>query len=62
MMQPVYVRKAHANDRVTWMDKFIAMEPKDGIRDVVELARQGRAKAVFTVIMAADAEASKAAA
>lgn len=61
-MEPVYVRKANPKDRVTWMDRFIAQEPKGGFRDVVELARRGRAKAIFTAILAIETEAGKAAA
>jgi hypothetical protein len=61
-MQPVYVRKADPKDRVTWMDKFIAQEPKGGFRDVVELARDGRSKAIFTAILAIQPEVGKAAA
>jgi hypothetical protein len=61
-MQPVYVRKTDPKDHVTWMDKFIAQEPKGGFRDVVELARHGRAKAIFTAILAIEEEVGKAAA
>ena len=53
-MGPVYVRKANPSDRVTWMDRFIAQEPKGGFRDIVEMARDGRAKAVFTAVMTAE--------
>jgi len=61
-MQPVYVTKADPRDRTTWMDRFIAMEPKGGFRDVVELARAGRAKAIFLAILAVGPERSEAAA
>lgn len=61
-MEPMYVRKADPKDRVSWMDKFIAQEPKGGFRDVIELARHGRSKAIFTAILAIKSEAGKAAA
>jgi hypothetical protein len=35
-MQPVYVKKTNPQDRNTWMDKFIALEPAGGVRAVVE--------------------------
>jgi len=58
-MQPVYVKKADPKDRTTWMDKFIALEPKGGVMDVIEAARNGRARAVFKEIFAAGAEPSR---
>ena len=61
-MQPVYVRKANPTDRVTWMDRFIAQEPKGGVRDVVEMIRRGQAKVVFAAIMAIDSKVGKVAA
>ncbi|HEV2140660.1 MAG TPA: hypothetical protein VGT01_05660 [Candidatus Dormibacteraeota bacterium] len=61
-MQPVYVRKANPTDRVTWMDWFIAQEPKGGVRDVVEMVRRGQAKVVFAAIMGLDSKAAKVAA
>jgi hypothetical protein len=51
-MQPVYVRKSNPNDRITWMDKFIAQEPKGGVRDVVEMARAGRVPTTSSAIFA----------
>jgi hypothetical protein len=35
-MQPVYVKKADPRDRITWMDKFIALSPIGGFIGVVE--------------------------
>ena len=35
-MKPVYVKKADPNDRTTWMDSFIALEPAGGVRAVVQ--------------------------
>jgi hypothetical protein len=35
-MQAVYVKKADPQDRITWMDTFIALEPAGGFRAVVE--------------------------
>ena len=61
-MQPVYVKKANPKDRTTWMDNFIASEPKGGVRDVAEMAKHGRARAVFTAIFAIDSEPGRAAA
>jgi hypothetical protein len=61
-MQPVYVKKPNPKDRTTWMDNFIASEPKGGVRDVIEMARHVRAGAVFTAIFAVDSEPGKAAA
>ena len=61
-MQPVYERKANPKDRVTWMDRFVATEPTSGFQDVVDLVQNGRAKAVFTAVMAIRSEARKAAA
>jgi len=50
-MQPVYVKKSDPRKRTTWMDKFIASEPAGGVRDVIETARHGRARAVFAAIL-----------
>ncbi|HEY2599726.1 MAG TPA: hypothetical protein VGJ79_14745 [Candidatus Dormibacteraeota bacterium] len=51
-MRPLYVKKASPKDRVTWMDKFIALEPRGGVRDVIEIAhRNCRARAVFDAIV-----------
>jgi hypothetical protein len=41
-MQPVYTAKANPSDRKTWMDQFIALEPKGGVRDVVEWMQNGK--------------------
>lgn len=60
-MPPVYVKKA-PKDRMTWMDSFMALSPKGGVRDVVEMAQGGRAKAVFSAILNVVAESSRAAA
>lgn len=38
-MQPVYRKKA-PSDRRTWIDWFVALEPKGGFRDTVGDARQ----------------------
>lgn len=38
-MEPVYVKKADPNDRTTWMDSFIALEPAGGVRAVVQGTR-----------------------
>jgi len=35
-MQPVYTVKANPDERKTWMDRFVALEPKGGVRHVVE--------------------------
>jgi hypothetical protein len=35
-MQPVYTVKANPSEPKTWMDRFVAIEPKGGVRDVVE--------------------------
>ena len=40
-MEPVYVKKADPNDRTTWMDTFIALEPAGGVRAVVEGTQHG---------------------
>lgn len=61
-MQPVYVRKANPKDRVTWMDRFIAQEPRGGFRDVVKLARLDRANVIFSAILATESESDRAAA
>lgn len=61
-MQPVYVTKADPRDRTTWMDRFIATEPKGGFKAVVELAKAGGAKAIFLAILAVGSERSEAAA
>jgi hypothetical protein len=61
-MQPVYVKKANPKDRTTWMDHFVASEPKGGVRDVVEMSRHGRARAVFTAIFTIDSQPGRAAA
>ncbi len=61
-MQPVYVKKADAKDRATWMDRFIATEPRGGAADAVDMARNGRARAVFTAILGVVSEGSRAAA
>lgn len=39
-MKPVYVKKSNPAERKTWIDRFIAIEPKGGFRSVVELARR----------------------
>jgi len=41
-MRPVYVKKRNARERTTWIDHFVASEPKGGFRSVVELARGRR--------------------
>jgi len=41
-MQPVYVKKANPRDRKTWIDRFIALEPKGGVRDVVKRIQNGK--------------------
>jgi hypothetical protein len=61
-MKPVYVKKANPSDRITWMDKFIALEPQGGFRDIFEMARDGRAKTVFTAILGFPGDEKKAAA
>jgi hypothetical protein len=62
-MQPVYVKKANPEDRVTWIDKLIALELNGDLSDVVEMTRrQGRAYSVFAAILAVDSEAGRAAA
>jgi hypothetical protein len=61
-MQPVYIKKPDPKDRTTWMDKFIALEPQGGVRDIVEMVQKGRAKAVFVAILGFPSEGSKAAA
>ena len=61
-MEPVYVKKADPNDRTTWMDSFIALEPAGGVRDVIEMARHVRARAVFEAILNVVSEGSRAAA
>ena len=40
-MKPVYVKKQAPEDRITWMDGFVAREPKPGFQDVVNAARNG---------------------
>jgi hypothetical protein len=42
-MKPVYVKKRNPRDRVTWMDRFLSLEPSGGVRSAVELARKRRA-------------------
>jgi len=61
-MQPRYVKKAEPKDRITWMDRFIALEPDGGVRDVIEMARQDQARAVFEAILNVVSEGSRAAA
>jgi hypothetical protein len=61
-MEPVYIKKPDPKDRISWMDNFIALEPAGGVRDVVETARHGRARAVFQAILSVVAEGSRAAA
>jgi len=61
-MRPVYVKKADPKNRITWMDQFIALEPRGGFRDVVEMAHNGRARAVFTAIFGVPSEHGEAAA
>ena len=55
-MAPVYIKKSDPKDRTTWIDKFIASDPKGGAVDAVEMARNGRAKAVFAAILAVGRE------
>ena len=40
-MKPVYVKKVDPSDRTTWMDWFIALEPKGGARDFVGISKNG---------------------
>jgi hypothetical protein len=40
-MEPIYVKKADPNDRTTWIDSFIALEPAGGVRVVVEGTQHG---------------------
>ncbi len=61
-MQPRYVRKADPMDRTTWMDNFIALEPRGGVRDVVEMARPARAMAILVTILSVGSESNNAAA
>jgi len=42
-MQPVYTVKANPSERKTWMDRFVALEPKGGVRDVVERMQNRKA-------------------
>lgn len=42
-MEPVYTVKANPSERKTWMDRFVAVEPKGGIRDVVERIQNRKA-------------------
>jgi hypothetical protein len=41
-MQPVYVKKANPRDRKTWIERFIALEPKGGVRDFVKRIQNGK--------------------
>ena len=61
-MESVYVKKADPHDRITWMDKFIALEPAAGVRDVVEVARRDRARVVFETNFSVVSASSRAAA
>ena len=61
-MEPVYVTKADPKDRTTWMDHFIALEPVGGVREVVEVARRNRARAVFETIFGVVSAGGRAAA
>ena len=61
-MEPVYVKKANPKDQTTWMDTFIGLEPKGGVRDVVETAQRHRARAVFEMIFSVVSAGSRAAA
>ena len=61
-MQPVYVKKADPRDRRTWIDKFIALEPAGGVRDIVIAAGNCRARAVFNAIFGLGPEAGRIAA
>jgi hypothetical protein len=40
-MQPAYTVKLNRIDRKTWMDHFVATEPKGGVRDVVQRMHNG---------------------
>jgi len=42
-MQAVYVKNANTNGNKTWIDRYIALEPKGGVRDVVERMHSGKA-------------------
>ena len=61
-MDPVYVKKADPRQRTTWMDNFVASEPCGGVRDVVEMYRHGRARAVFNAILGSPTARGKVAA
>lgn len=61
-MQPVYIKKADPKYRITWMDKFIALEPAGGFRDAVAMSRHEGARAVFAAILSVVSEGSRAAA
>ena len=61
-MDPVYVKKADPRQRTTWMDAFIASEPAGGFRDVIEMSRHGRARAVFNAILGSPTPRGKVAA
>ncbi len=39
-MKPVYIKKTNPRERTTWIDHFVASEPKGGFRTAVELARR----------------------
>ena len=61
-MSPVYVKKSDPNARTTWIDKFIALEPAGGVRDIVIAAGNGRARAVFSAIFGLGPEVGRIAA
>jgi hypothetical protein len=61
-VQPSYVKKPDPRERTTWMDRFIAVEPKGGVRDTVDMVHEGRSKAVFTAILGSGSRIGRAAA
>ena len=41
-MQPVYFKRP-LSDRKAWIDQFIALEPKGGVREIIERIQNGNA-------------------